>query len=204
MAVAALAALPACDSTWVCDSTTCSDGCCTLDGVCAVPNASVGQPLDKCGLNGNRCVDCSVTPGNICDQGTCTPKCGPANCKDGCCNANRECVRGAGQTHDTCGTSGAACAACSIAENCEAQVCKPKCSAANCPSGCCFTDGTCIPYASQNGAACGTGGAACADCSGLSCAQGACCLTFTQSCSLSGGPTCCSPRSCSAISGKCQ
>ena len=41
------------------------------------------------------------------------------------------------------------------------------CDASLCPDGCCDADGACVPYAAQGAAACGAGGATCADCDGL-------------------------------------
>lgn len=119
--------------------------------------------------------------------------CGPSTCPTGCCDANGECRTGA----DTrfCGSGGFACADCVAIgfDSCGgSKVCGrtvSQCSPAECPSGCCATEGgrlRCLSGTAAN--ACGRGGSTCVDCS----AEGRACDPTTRQC----GRGKCDPTNC--------
>ncbi|MFM9107277.1 MAG: hypothetical protein ACKOWF_11345, partial [Chloroflexota bacterium] len=141
-------------------------------GCCEGTTCRGGATTAACGANATVCLRC--TRGSTCINGAClsTSPCTAATCPNGCCQ-NGTCK--AGTQDSACGTGGAACAACSGGKTCQARRCQAGggCSAASCPNGCC-QNGTCKPGTQSD--ACGTGGAACAACSGTTpyCAAGVC------------------------------
>ncbi|MFH1207068.1 MAG: Ig-like domain-containing protein [Patescibacteria group bacterium] len=142
-----------------CLPTTCA-GCC--NGTTCTPST-----VAQCGLNSAVCVACPA--GQTCNAGVCVaPACSPATCPGGCCTAGGTCVPYASQSNAQCGPNGLACAACGApTTTCDlsnGSCVAPACSPATCPGGCCTAGGTCVPYASQSNAQCGTGGALCAAC----------------------------------------
>lgn len=165
-----------------CGPSNCA-GCCFGVSMCAT-----GENDLYCGRHGEdceRCVpsegtgQCVLFPGG---GGACNgaPSCGgtglvgagcPGCCADGACMVGLE--------DNQCGVDGVPCLACPAGQQCVAAMgnggqCAvvDTCGPASCP-GCCDGD-TCV-YGNQD-AACGTGGAACVDCSSShrSCITGAC------------------------------
>jgi hypothetical protein len=116
-----------------------------------------------CGASGGPCQECQ--PGQTCDNGNCASatKCDATSCPNGCC-AGDQCQ--AGDTDAACGKGGVACQACQPpATTCIEQACGGgTCNATTCPDGCCSTKDECLPGNIKT--ACGTGGAACQECTG--------------------------------------
>lgn len=80
------------------------------------------------------------------------------------------------QTAAACGTSGAMCVMCPTGQTCTNGQCTASstCDATSCAGGCCVGP-LCLPYASQNVGACGTGGQTCQGCTGVAtCTMGQC------------------------------
>ncbi len=133
-----------------CDSTTCKHGCCTSDGHCEVTSDAA------CGNAGATCVDCTLQ-GSVCQYqescAECTADCAGKACgdSDGCggtcdgpCAAGTYCIHGMPSHADGCVTCGP--------DTCD---------------GCCDASGQCQP--GQHRTACGSSGAACADCGAQAC-----------------------------------
>ncbi len=166
-----------------CTAASCP-GCCVAPTICAA-----GDSDYACGRAGDACQRCLPSEGT----GSCVPQaggggsctalaaCSPNDCT-GCC-AGDVCLFG--DEDDACGTGGKGCAACTGSQTCTFDttgeygakgqyVCATTspCGPATC-SGCC--DGLVCAEGAQD-VACGTGGAACADCqsAGQTCAQGVC------------------------------
>ena len=157
-----------------CDIDSCSNGCCA--GNTCVPFAA-GTNL--CGQPGTQCTACAANEKCDTTSFTCEATCNPTTCKGGCC-VNDICAVGSQNT--ACGSGGAQCQNCTnLGDVCTANACvpaSPKCTAANCPNGCCQND-TCVGGISND--ACGTGGVACSNCN----ADGAFCdgLVTPRTCS---------------------
>jgi len=169
---------------FICNASSCPNGCC-IGNTCV---AYGSQSVAACGTAGATCGACGSGLG--CFNGLCVA-CSATTCPNGCCNGN-VCVPYASQTDSLCGTAGAACAACTSPNTCNlgTGICEiaAGCDGTTCASGCCFND-TCVPYASQTGTACGTGGVACAPCV----APNLTCNTGTGACEVTGtcdGTTC--------------
>ena len=183
------------------DSDCCSGNC--FNFVCAerVTQCSQGGTSTQCvppakGCAGGSCcygsagcgTSCCITPANQCNpQGACcAPNCAGRSCGD-----------------DGCG-SGGTCGSCKNGQTCNATTgqCQGRvtCSAQTCPNGCCDAAGICQPNSRE---ACGTGGAACAPCSGSTtiCRNGQCDqLANTLGCLCNNGarPATCTTRACAA------
>lgn len=158
-----------------CGPSNCA-GCCENSDLCATGNDDFA-----CGHSGEECQRCVPDEGT----GQCVPlaaggglcngvqSCNPSSC-NGCCEGNACLV---GDTEDSCGSFGAACATCSAGQACASTPTGYACIAAPCdPStcaGCC--DGLVCALGDQD-VACGKGGQACVSCaaSGQKCAQSAC------------------------------
>src|SRR5581483_8976906 len=131
------------------------------------------------------------------------PLCGPANCPNGCCDAQGACR--AGTDVVACGGGGQACSDC-IQQGfmlCDAtkRACGTivqTCDSSNCPSGCCTTfGGMQVCLSGSSSLACGSGGSQCKDCS----ASGQVCDGVTKTCTnVQCGPNtcagCCNGNSC--------
>jgi hypothetical protein len=178
--------------------------CCT--GYCSMKTAKKnkdGTGRCRCLKKGKRCTENRNCCRKRCVKGVCggksratPPAC--ENCAAGCCDGTT-CLAYASQSTSQCGTSGRACAVCASGEDCISGSCllPPSCDASNCASGCC--DGTtCVDYANQTTSECGTGGAACAACTGSdTCSASGVCTPPPPSCdatSCSGG--CCDGTTC--------
>lgn len=185
-----------------CDQSSCPEGCCRDDACfpgaadshcgtgggpcvdCLAQNQACGadqscfacQPQcagKSCGApNGcdGICSTGSCPSGQICTGGICV--CNASSCSTGCCRDNL-CYPGKEDSH--CGTGGALCADCQLAEQqCEAdqicRTCQPQCATAACgaPDGC---GGVCQTGSCAGGQACVSG--ACL-CNGASCPNGCC------------------------------
>src|SRR5260221_6496623 len=67
-----------------------------------------------CVSGGNACAG-ACTAGYVCSNGACSYQCNATTCPTGCCSAN---ICYAGTASSACGTSGAACVACSGYQTC--------------------------------------------------------------------------------------
>ncbi|MCL2723866.1 MAG: hypothetical protein FWD69_05455 [Polyangiaceae bacterium] len=161
-----------CDSRKVCGRNvetcgpeTCASGCCAANAASGA-QCLAGDAVDACGSGGATCINCG-SDGSSCDAAarTCTiTKCDPTNC-NGCCVGD-QCMGGTDVR--SCGAGGAQCVTCAAGQSCapvstgggECEV-EPACGPVSC-AGCCDGD-TCAPGDAND--ACGSGGAACADCS---------------------------------------
>jgi hypothetical protein len=211
-----------CSSAGVCtcDGTSCPNGCCTSSTGTCVTYANQG--LMACGTGGATCGSCSSDQ-HCSSAGVCT--CDNSTCPNGCCTSTTgSCVPYANQGDSTCGNAGATCGGCPSGQHCGGNgTCI--CDGTSCPNGCCTSPtGTCVPYAAQGSATCGTAGARCRDCTptgeacngsglcvcdGTSCASGCCsgqtgtdvpCLpSLDAQCGL-GGQTC---RNCTTTGERC-
>jgi len=157
-----------------CGPSNCT-GCCYDANDC-----SDGISADACGHGGGQCQGCGPLenaktcvpqPGG---GGSCQTTCGPENCH-GCCDGTT-CLLG--QSDSSCGSHGEACVACPQGESCKlfgpgtGGTCDLPCSPQSC-KGCCAGEVCAI---GNQDIACGTGGEACADCTGehFVCASGVC------------------------------
>jgi hypothetical protein len=138
----------------LCGLQNCPFGCCIGD-ICAA-----GTQDTACGVGGQICQNCAAQ-GAVCAGGKCSQTCGPQNC-NGCCAGN-VCVGGTSASQ--CGAGGQACKDCSaIGEVCQNGICSPPpppCSPTTCP-GCCDPALGCV--AGFLNTRCGSGGAACVNC----------------------------------------
>jgi hypothetical protein len=173
-----------------CGPANCS-GCCH-EGSCVQP------PTDKmCGAAGFPCTDCTLMGQTCSAKGLCEGggACGPESCT-GCCQGNT-CIESL--TDATCGTGGAACVDCTATgQTCDVGTgtCQgtASCGPGTCV-GCCQGD-TCVQ--SLTDGACGTGGAACVDCTatGQTCDVSAGTCQGTPSCGPASCSGCCQGNSC--------
>ncbi|MFN7130614.1 MAG: hypothetical protein ACK4N5_00930 [Myxococcales bacterium] len=169
-----------CGSTVACG--TCSaPNTCGGGGVANVCGCTQQTDAELCAAAGRNCGPLSVTDRCLVQR---TISCGscnlPATCGGGgtpgvcgctpvsdaefCASQGRTCGQATGT--DNCGASrNVNCGGCPIGENCtSAGQCQPPCGPANCANGCC--NGTvCMPGTTTS--ACGTGGGACGQCSGI-------------------------------------
>lgn len=181
-----------CPGNQVCNAGTCTAPACpatcgTGGAVeCCIANLGIcgAGSLDfQCGHSGNNCTACP--PNQVCQNGVCQQRaCGPGlgGCDSGCCAGNT-CVAG---TQDfACGPAGGdACNDCVnnpplpglTACNATTRQCTVPCSILNCPTGCCAGN---VCRNGTTNAACGTGGVACATCTGAFT-----CNNTTRLCSL--------------------
>lgn len=149
---------------------TCQGGCC--DAETCVPYAQ--QNDNRCGPEGETC---QKLPTNMaCQFGGLVLElravCGGNLCGGGCCD-NGSCLSFSSQTTG-CGTAGDPCAPCAAGMTCQGGWCRGACSPTTCPDGCCNGD-ACVRATSQFPNRCGTGGLACAQCSGNQvCVDGEC------------------------------
>ena len=98
-----------------CGPGTCT-GCCGA-GFCVTPSM---QTSFGCGTGGAMCARCMM--GQQCRNGACVaPVCDAASCPFGCCDANGRCA--AGNTSQSCGSGGNACAACAMGQVCRGGSC---------------------------------------------------------------------------------
>lgn len=146
-----------CQTNPTCGPQNCN-GCC-IGNICAV-----GSQDTACGTGGGQCTNCAGQ-GQVCGgNGTCTqPACGPSNCA-GCCAGNT-CV--VGFQDSACGQGGAQCTDCAAnGQVCGGnRTCTTPCGPTNC-QGCCANNNQCQPgFLNQQ---CGSGGAACVNCTQLS------------------------------------
>jgi hypothetical protein len=121
------------------------------------------------GLHSDASVEASALPDAAIDSAadvhSDSKACSSSTCT-GCCTASGECV--VGVSADSCGTGGAKCADCTLLVggtcNATTRVCdvSSQCGPSNC-KGCCLSDGICSAGAYDG--ACGSGGAACQNCS---------------------------------------
>jgi hypothetical protein len=129
--------------------------CCAGDR-CVSPDQDL-----TCGLGGGSCVDCT-RQGLLCAGGSCQARrCTAATCPNGCCSGNT-CVLG-GSANNACGPNGGVCTNCEQnGQVCQNRQCTTACTPDNCP-GCCRSATVCDPRGTSN-QSCGSGGAACANC----------------------------------------
>jgi len=106
----------ACVSSSTCGPSSCGTGCCKAD------TCTKGDQDAACGTGGGACADCTVGGKTCGATKSCeaTPSCGPTTCSTGCCAAG---VCETGDTSSQCGTSGAACKACSSPAACTNGAC---------------------------------------------------------------------------------
>ncbi len=160
-----------CAPPLTCSPANC-DGCCTNGTTCVLNTSS-----NLCGAKGSACTSCPA--GLSCSpQGTCgTP--GPDGGFGGGGGFGGSGGFGGGTSSGGSGGSGS-------------------CSVANC-NGCC-ANGTCLDFAQQSAANCGSGGQVCLACNaGNSCSSGVC--SSSASCSPSNCPSgCCQGNTCLSTS----
>ncbi len=182
------------------DSDCCTNNCFGFECAERVTSCGQGSTATRCqppakGCAGTQCCHGALACGETCCQGTAN-QCNPENacCVPNC--AGRQCG------DDGCGNGGT-CGSCQPGQTCDATtgICQGRvtCSAQNCPTGCCDAAGTCQPGTTAQ--ACGTGGAACAACTGsaTTCQSGQCVAlanTFTCLCNNGASPTRCDPTAC--------
>lgn len=167
-------------TTQQCGPTTCPQGCCS-GNVCLPIGAQ--QNGAQCGTGGQACQSCGTA---MCMSGVCqgAGTCDKNTCADGCCTAQGQCLQHAYQTPAQCGTLGNPCGSCGAGQCQSGQCTGSACNATNC-TGCCTAQGQCLLPASQNSAACGTGGQACQSCGTSACTNGVCqgsCANCQQGC----------------------
>jgi hypothetical protein len=141
--------------------------------------------------------------------------CGDGSRKDNICSNDSDCCTGIcktglknkdGEGRCRCVRKGKECTEdknCCGGRTCVGGVCggstppPPVCDATSCPEGCCAM-GLGVPYAGQNSAGCGTGGAACTPCASSSdaCTNGACVASCTLNADSCSGETCCAGNTC--------
>ncbi len=173
---------PTDDGSVGCGPSTCT-GCCQPDGSCL----TIGMmgSAGPCGAHGEQCINCSQT----CLQGGCgtvVSECNASTC-EGCCVGSTICADG---KHDTaCGHGGVQCESCnpttgggqcvlqSSGNGGQCQFISTACNGNTCPRGCCV--GNVCAQGTQD-IACGTGGAACSDCTtnGTTCIVSQCAAGF--------------------------
>ncbi|HMI86060.1 MAG TPA: hypothetical protein VK550_18315 [Polyangiaceae bacterium] len=101
-----------------------------------------------CNANGA----CSTPPPTSCASGVCNTQgtdCLVCTCPTGCCNTLAQCIPYSGQTNDTCGASGAMCAACGATKKCNASggcIDKTWCDSQSVPSGVNPADFQCVDF----------------------------------------------------------
>lgn len=122
------------------------------------------------------------TPGTMCTPENCTGCCRDGKCEQGFADL-------------ACGTSGAACQACSGTQRCAGGSCKESCGPSNC-NGCCDGD-TCLPGNATD--KCGGGGGACTSCAtvgaAFQCTNSKC---VDPGCQASCASGCCTSTGCQA------
>jgi hypothetical protein len=159
-----------CEKDGQCCSKRCHRGKCAPcpNGTTECHRACVhtDRDIDHCGGCGNRCV-----AGQSCVAGAC--QCNGAACA-GCC-AGTTCR--AGQSDQSCGAGGVACAACGADQECVGGTCT--CTAASCWFGCCA--GTECRLGTGNDS-CGANGAACVACAAGQRCRNRACVCDTTSC----------------------
>jgi hypothetical protein len=149
-------------------------GCCQGTSFCAL----AGNSNQACGRNGEQCAqcDCVPQPGGGGECGGAGGGCGYPGCH-GCCSGPNVCAVGLSQ--QACGSNGETCHPCGDGQQCAPSpstggVCVDAgaCGPGNC-TGCC--QGDVCAFGNQD-AACGAGGAVCANCQmyGWKCAGGSC------------------------------
>jgi hypothetical protein len=167
----------------VCGPATCP-GCCEA-GMC-LP----GTAANDCGSHGLACEQCTASTEACAAQavgGVCVgsgSSCSPSTCQ-GCCDSGGACQDPV--AIGACGAGGVACSFCLPGQACNSGQCQnvPGCGPANC-LGCCQGT-TCLAGSSDN-MTCGSGGAACQNCT----AHGASCFAL----GAKSGGECTSGESC--------
>ena len=148
----------ACKSGEICKAGKCScdatcDGCCDAGG-CEIRGTTT------CGSSGATCLACDPMRSDACAAtGTCA------------CGGAPACAIGESCTGGACLCGGTVCA---IGLHCGAGA-SCVCDVSSC-SGCCADTVTCLSYAQESAASCGSGGAQCTQCGHGTkrCVQGAC------------------------------
>jgi hypothetical protein len=147
-----------------CNPQTCGFGCCDQFGFC-----QSGFANNDCGGFGGPCTDCTQFGGSCFNQQCAVSSCNPGTCPNGCCDFAGNCQPGFAPF--ACGAFGQSCQDCTqFGGQCLNQQCifvPPDASACslNC-QGCCDSAGNCLGGFLDN--QCGSFGATCADCTGLS------------------------------------